>query len=41
MVMDKVKRKCVYEEYDSKYKSTVEEDEIFNKMTARRKRCDR
>lgn len=38
MVMNNLKRKCVYAKYDSKYKSTMEEDEIFNKMTARRKR---
>lgn len=41
MVMNKLKRKCVYAKYDSKYKSTIEEDEIFNKMNARRKRENR
>lgn len=37
MVFDKNKRNSVYKEYDEKYESTVEEDEIFKRMTKRRK----
>lgn len=40
MIFDSKKREKVYDYYDNNYKSTPEEDEIFNEMRGKYKKED-